>query len=116
MFKLAHIACLLSLFALLDDAMSAENITVAVGQEFTVSLKSTPTTGYVWEAQNLPPNLVLLDSQYEKPKGDIKPGSPVTQSFRFKAQAAGDYKITLVRKRSWENRPIETHEVTVTAK
>ena len=96
--------------------MSAENITVAVGQEFTVSLKSTPTTGYVWEVQNLPPNLVLLGSDYEKPKGDIKPGSPVTQSFRFKAQASGGSTITLVRKRSWENQPVETHEVTVIAK
>ncbi|HUK40856.1 MAG TPA: protease inhibitor I42 family protein [Candidatus Acidoferrales bacterium] len=96
--------------------MSAENITVAVGQEFTVSLKSTPTTGYVWEAQNLPPNLVLLGSDYEKPKGAMKPGSPVTQSFRFKAQAPGEYRVTFLRKRSWENQAIETHAVTVTAK
>jgi len=95
--------------------MTAETISAAVGQEFIVSLKSTPATGYVWEVQNFPPNLVLSGSDYEKPKGDIKPGSAVTQAFRFKAQAAGEYSITFVLKRSWENKAIETHTVTVRA-
>src|SRR5215813_14829241 len=115
MSKLARFACLLTLFSILDDAMSAENITVAVGQEFTVSLKSTPTTGYVWEVQKLPPGVVLSGSDYETPKGAIKPGSPVTQVFRFKVQTAGEYNITFVLKRSWENKAIETHTVTLKA-
>ena len=95
--------------------MTVESIAVAVGQEFTVSLKSTPTTGYVWEVQKLPPDVVLSGSDYETPKGAIKPGSPVTQVFRLKVQKPGEYEITFVLKRSWENKAIETHKVTVKA-
>jgi predicted secreted protein len=94
--------------------MTVESIAVAVGQEFTVSLKSTPTTGYVWEVQKLPPDVVLSGSDYETPKA-IKPGSPVTQVFRLKVQKPGEYEITFVLKRSWENKAIETHKVTVKA-
>lgn len=115
MVKLIHLACLLALFSILDDVMTAETIAIAVGQEFTVSLKSTPTTGYVWEVQKLPPDVVLSGSDYETPKGAIKPGSPVTQVFRFKVQTAGEYNITFVLKRSWENQAIETHTVTLKA-
>ena len=112
--KLIHLACLLALSSILDD-MTVESIGVAVGQEFTVSLKSTPTTGYVWEVQKLPPDVVLSGSDYETPKGAIKPGSPVTQVFRLKVQKPGEYEITFVLKRSWENKAIETHKVTVKA-
>jgi predicted secreted protein len=112
--KLIHLACLLALSSILDD-MTVESIAVAVGQEFTVSLKSTPTTGYVWEVQKLPPDVVLSGSDYETPKGAIKPGSPVTQVFRLKVQKPGEYEITFVLKRSWENKAIETHKVTVKA-
>ena len=115
MVKLIHLACLFALSSILDDVMTTENIAVAVGQEFTVSLKSTPTTGYVWEVQKLPPDVVLSGSDYENPKGPIKPGSAVTQVFRFKVQATGEYNIAFVLKRSWENKAIETHTVTVKA-
>lgn len=113
--KLIHLACLLALSSILDDIMTVESIAVALGQEFTVSLKSTPTTGYVWEVQKLPPDVVLSGSDYETPKGAIKPGSPVTQVFRLKVQKPGEYEITFVLKRSWENKAIETHKVTVKA-
>ena len=65
--------------------MTSETITVAVAQEFVVRLKSTPTTGYVWEVQKLPEGIQFSGSDYEKPGGDIKPGAPVTQVFRFKS-------------------------------
>ena len=95
--------------------MTSEIIAVAVAQEFAVRLKSTPTTGYVWEVQKLPEGIQFSGSDYEKPGSDIKPGAPVTQVFRFKAQKAGEYTITFVLKRQWETKAIESHTVTVKA-
>ena len=94
--------------------MTSETIAAAVGQEFTIQLQSTPTTGYVWEVEKLPQNVRLSKSEYEKPE-DTRPGAPVTQLFRFQAQKAGKHKITFVLKRSWEESAIESHTVTVKA-
>ena len=92
--------------------MTSETIAAAVGQEFTVSLKSTPTTGYVWEAEKLPDSILFSGSDY---KSTSKPGAPVTQVFRFNVQKTGEHKITFVLKRQWENNAIESHTVTVNA-
>ena len=93
--------------------MAAEIIHVAVAQEFSVRLKSTPTTGYVWEVQKLPETIQSLASDYENPGSDMKLGAPVIQVFRFKGQKAGEYAITFVLKRQWETNSIESHTVTV---
>jgi predicted secreted protein len=95
--------------------MTLEISAVAVGQEFTVRLTSTPTTGYVWEVQKLPESIQLLGSDYEKPPGDIQPGNPMTRVFRFQARKTGEYIITFVLKRQWESNAIESHTVTVQA-
>jgi len=98
-----------------DDPVTLEISAVAVGQEFTVRLTSTPTTGYVWEVQKLPESIQLLGSDYEKPAGDIQPGNPMTRGFRFQARKAGEYIITFVLKRQWESNAIESYTVTVQA-
>ena len=95
--------------------MPSETITAAVGQEFAVPLKSTPTTGYVWEVQKLPQGILHSGSDFQNPDRDIKPGAPVTQVFRFQVQKGGEYNITFVLKRQWENKTIESHTVTVKA-
>lgn len=95
--------------------MSFETIIIAVGGELTVRLKSTPTTGYVWEVRTLPEGVQLLGSDYEKPASGIRPGDPVIQVFRFRAQKAGEYIVTFVLKRQWESNAIESHNVTVKA-
>ena len=96
--------------------MTFETVIVAVGEEFTVCLKSTPTTGYVWEMHTLPEGLQLLGSDYEKPASGVQPGDPVIQVFRFRAQKAGEYISTFVLMRQWEGNAIEFHTVTVKAK
>jgi predicted secreted protein len=92
-----------------------ETIIIAVGKEFTVRLKSTPTTGYVWEVPSLPEGIQLLGSDYEKPEGDVQPGDPVIQVFRCLALKAGEHLITFVLKRQWESNAVESHVVTVKA-
>jgi predicted secreted protein len=91
------------------------NIFVTVGTEFTLSLKSTPTTGYAWEVQTLPEGIQLLGSDYEneKPVHDIRPGASVMHLFRFRALTTGQHMITFMLKRPWESDAIEFHTATV---
>lgn len=95
--------------------MTFETIIVAGGGEFTVRLKSTPTTGYVWEVHTLPEGVELLGSDYEKPATGIQAGNPVIQVFQFRAQRAPKHKINFVLKRRWESNAVEYHTVTVKA-
>jgi predicted secreted protein len=91
----------------------SETVIATVGEEFMVSLKSTPSTGYIWETFSLPEGIVLLGSDFEKPASNIQPGDPVIQLFRFRALTAGEYVISFVLKRTWESNAIESHEVAV---
>jgi predicted secreted protein len=95
--------------------VTCETIVVAVDGGFTVRLKSTPTTGYVWEVHTLPEGMQLLGSDYEKSASGIQPGDPVIQVFRFRTLKTGEYIISFVLKRQWESNAIEFHTVTVKA-
>jgi predicted secreted protein len=95
--------------------VTVETIMVSIAGEFTVRLKSTPTTGYVWEMHALPDGIQLLGSDYEKPERGIQPGDPAIQAFRFQALEAGEHVISFVLKRQWESDAIASHAVTVKA-
>jgi predicted secreted protein len=93
--------------------MSIDMITVAVDDEFTISLKSITTAGYLWKIESLPSAIQLLGTENEKPGGDAKPGDSTSQIFRFRAHKTGEHKITFTLGRPWENKAIETKTVTV---
>ena len=93
--------------------MTSETISTAVGDEFEVRLKATPSTGYVWEAQSLPESVQLSGSDYEQPSPNPRPGDPAIQVFRFRANRAGDYTITFVLKRTWESDVMQSRTVSV---
>jgi predicted secreted protein len=93
--------------------MSTDSITVATDEEFTISLRSIATAGYLWKIESLPNAIQLLKAENEKPAGDAKPGDATTQVFRFRAQKTGEYKITFLLARPWEKKAIESRTVTV---
>jgi predicted secreted protein len=93
--------------------MSTDTITVTLDDEFTLSLKSLATAGYLWKIESLPKGIQLLDTEKEKPSGDAKPGDSTGQIFRFRAQKTGEHKIKFALGRPWENRAIESKTVTV---
>jgi len=93
--------------------MSTDIITVAREEEFTISLKSIATAGYLWKIESLPSAIQLLKTENEKLAGDTKPGDATNQVFRFRAQKAGEHKITFMLARPWENKAIESQTVTV---
>ena len=93
--------------------MSTDMITAAVNDEFTISLKSIATAGYLWTVESLPNDIQLLGTENEKPTGDTKPGDSTGQIFRFRAGKSGEHKIKFALGRPWENKAIESKIVTV---
>jgi predicted secreted protein len=93
--------------------MSMDRITVAVNEEFTISLKSIATAGYLWKVESLPDAIQFLGTENEKPAGEIRPGDSTGQIFRFRADRTGEYKIKFALGRPWEDKAIESEEVTV---
>lgn len=93
--------------------MSTDSINMAVDEEFTISLPSIATAGYLWKVDSLPDAIQLLKMENAKPAADAKPGDATNQIFRFRAQKTGEHKITFVLARPWENKPIQSRTVTV---
>ena len=93
--------------------MALETIKAKVGEDFTVHLKSTPTTGFLWTVHPLPESLELLESGYEKILGDTQAGDPVNQVFRFRALVAGDVSIHFHLKCYWNSDIVNVQIVTV---
>ena len=93
--------------------MTAEMITLAKDDEFTISLGSIATAGYVWKIESLPNAVQLLGKESEKPAGEQKPGDSTRQIFRFRARETGNYEIRFVLGRPWENTAIEVKTVTL---
>lgn len=98
------------------EASVQDTIVAAVGDVFSVRLKSTPTTGYLWQIAMLPSGLSAEGSATEKQSGFEKPGDSGVQIFQFRAVVSGDYQIEFVLKRSWEQTPIETRRSTITVR
>ena len=96
--------------------MTSEIINVKVDQEFRIPLKSIATAGYLWKIDSLPESIQSLGSEVEKRPGEMKPGDSTTQVFRFRVLKAGEYTITFMLSRPWEDKAIESRAITVIAK
>jgi predicted secreted protein len=93
--------------------MTIENITVPVGKQFPVCLKSNPTTGYTWEIKSLPGNIEFQGSDFKISDSNIQPGDPGLQVFLFEAKNEGDYTISFILKRAWESTAVGDYSVKV---
>jgi inhibitor of cysteine peptidase len=86
------------------EVVQQEIIETVVGQEFTISLPSNPTTGYSWAlAGSLPDGLLLVGSQYKPSQPDPNVvGSGGVEEWTFKATKAGTATLTFEYRRPWE--------------
>jgi predicted secreted protein len=96
--------------------MTFETIKASIGGEFSVRLKATPSTGYVWDIEQLPESVQFLGSDYEKPASDLKPGDAMIKAFRFRVLEEGEHMISFVLKRQWERNAVVSYTVKVIAK
>jgi predicted secreted protein len=81
-------------------------IVVKVGESFTISLDSSPTTGYTWHAN--------YDSSFiSEPKSSFMPisqtiGAGGEELFEFQTKRVGLTAITMKQSRSWESEAAKT--------
>lgn len=78
-------------------------IKVQSGQEFSISLTSNPSTGYLWK-MTLPEDqrtLSFLGSEHTVSQTGMV-GAPGQEIFKFKARSAGEIKADFVYRRPWE--------------
>ena len=93
--------------------MSNDVIAVGVDEEFTISLQSIATAGYLWKIESLPQGVEPLGTESQNSAGEAKPGDPIIRVFRFRALKPGEYKLTFALARPWEKKAIETKSVTL---
>lgn len=99
-----------------QEGATAEQIETTVGQTFSVTLDSNPTTGYKWQlAKPLDEGILkLVGSEYKKPATKLV-GAGGKEIWVFKATAKGRTSIRLKYVRSWEKgvQPVKEAAFTV---
>lgn len=87
--------------------------------EFSIRIKSNPTTGYSWGIQEIKPNdlVKFLQIKTEEPAQGTQPklGAPTYEIITFEALKPGKVEISLNYRRPWEKdvAPIKTYKVLV---
>jgi predicted secreted protein len=89
-------------------------VTLELGQTFTVTLESNPTTGYRWEWVDKQESIVeqMGEVEFQQPAPNDPPlaGGGGWEVFNFKAVSSGQMDLKLVYRRSWEEgvEPLKT--------
>lgn len=86
--------------------MNLVRLNVNIQEEFMISLKATPTTGYTWGAQ-FDETMVQLKGKHF----DLDPTSSIggggTETFTFNPRGKGETVIIMRYKRSWEEKALK---------
>lgn len=83
-----------------EDGNKNNNITVKIGQEFTIALASNPTTGYQWNPEFNTNNIKLVSHSFT-PSSKLM-GASGKDIFTFKAIEKGSTPLRMLYGRSWE--------------
>lgn len=86
--------------------ITGDPMNASLNVEFTLSLESNPTTGYVWEATFDRVFLELKKKEFKESDGESV-GSGGIETLTFVPIKAGRTEITMVHKRQWESIPLE---------
>ena len=86
----------------LTDDSNGSDVSLHVGQTFTVALPETPTTGYRWIfAKNGSPICSLLGDSFQ-PRTHLL-GSPGLHEWHFRVDAAGTATVEMRLTRKWDS-------------
>jgi inhibitor of cysteine peptidase len=81
-------------------------IVIKVGESFTISLDSNPTTGYTWHA-NYDSSFVIESKSSFTPISEAI-GADGKELFEFQTKRVGLTAITMKQSRSWESEIAKT--------
>jgi len=77
-------------------------VSMKAGEILQIELPSRGGTGYRWFAEATGAPFLKLISETARQVGEPRPGSPVMQVWRFKAEQPGACEINLAYYRPWE--------------
>ena len=100
---------------ILDADDAGRQVEIAKGQTLEITLEGNPTTGYMWEVEELDERILIKVGEPEfKPQSDAI-GAPGVLTLRFAAAGAGQTTLKLIYHRSWEKgvKPLKTFTVSV---
>ena len=84
---------------------------LSVGEKFTVSLPSNPTTGFDWQVEFPPEQLRLDRREYDRDSDLI--GSGGTTTFTLSGLKPGEAVVRFRYLRVWEGKPVDERVVHV---
>jgi len=90
-----------------------EQIEVPAGESFVVALSGNGVGGYLWETEELPTPLRLLEERDVEP-AEVIPGAGGSKEFELVSDA-GEATARFALRRSWEQEPGRTVAVRVRA-
>ena len=103
----------------LNESDSGRTLTLKVGERFTISLPSNPTTGYAWsfDAPYDEKVLILSSDTFANPEAEGVTGAPGRRILTFSVVGPGRSGIRLGYKRPWERntRPSRVFQLLVFA-
>jgi len=86
----------------------SKEVTVAVGDSFTVTLCSNPSTGRDWESPQISDQTMLQQSEHKFMPPEAKddkppaPGTPGKEIWTFKALKKGETTVSMEWSQPWE--------------
>lgn len=86
----------------ITDADKGGVVHLRLGDTLEVSLKSNPTTGFMWYVEKESTPLLKLHHQSQTDVTEPGEGRPVFQVFQFETRHGGDGILRLHYVRSWE--------------
>ncbi len=97
-----------------DD--SGKIITLAVGEQIQVTLKSNRSTGYQWEVDEIDMSVLKQqgEASYKTNHNFYVVGAGGAETFIFEAVGAGETTLRLIYHQPWEaTEPVNTFFITV---
>ena len=94
---------------------NGQEFVFTVSDEFFVSLKGNPTTGYTWAITQMDSNMLRQMGDAEFRPDSPKIGAPGQQIFCFLCQYTGSTQLHFIYHRPWEKdiAPVDSFYVTI---
>jgi len=91
---------------------NVEDMMKKMGETFSISLKSNPTTGYRWQPEFNSEFLELVSSEFTPDSALI--GAPGVETLEFRALKQGETEITVIYKRPWGKEHLDKQIIPIT--
>jgi predicted secreted protein len=96
----------------INEALNGRQVDVDVGDEFAIQLVESPTTGYRWQIQELNKSaLEVVDDAFRLDSAAVGAGGD--RRWLIRAKLPGDFPVTFTKKRSWEQRGVESFTLSI---